>query len=148
MEMLDGHTIDRYVAGGVVVNPDGKIAVVSQQGRTWSLPKGGIEAGETEEQAARREIAEETGLTELTLVSMLGVYGRFRMGIDGKDMKNSFRKIVMFLYTTSQTNLQPRDPENPEALWLAQDAVEEKLTHYKDKEFFRTIKDTLHKRYA
>jgi len=33
--------------------------------RTWDFPKGGVEAGETPIQAARREVAEETALTDL-----------------------------------------------------------------------------------
>ncbi|MCW5621620.1 MAG: NUDIX domain-containing protein [Burkholderiales bacterium] len=33
--------------------------------RTWDFPKGGVEAGETALQAARREVAEETSLIDL-----------------------------------------------------------------------------------
>jgi 8-oxo-dGTP diphosphatase len=49
-------------AGGVVVR-DGLIAVVHRpRYDDWSLPKGKLEPGETWEQAALREIEEETGL--------------------------------------------------------------------------------------
>jgi 8-oxo-dGTP pyrophosphatase MutT (NUDIX family) len=41
-----------------------KILLIStQEGRRWQLPKGHIEEGETPEEAAVREVAEETGVT-------------------------------------------------------------------------------------
>ena len=51
-----------HAAGGVVVR-DGRIAVVHRpRYDDWSLPKGKLEAGESFEEAARREVEEETGL--------------------------------------------------------------------------------------
>lgn len=42
----------------------GRILLISTQaGRRWQLPKGHIEPGETPEQAAVREVREETGVT-------------------------------------------------------------------------------------
>ena len=57
-------------AGGLVVDGvDGEpraalIGRLDRRGRLrWSLPKGHVEAGETNEDAAVREVAEETGIT-------------------------------------------------------------------------------------
>src|SRR3954462_4024000 len=50
-------------AGGVVVDADGRIAVVHRpRYDDWSLPKGKLDEGESFEQAALREVEEETGL--------------------------------------------------------------------------------------
>jgi 8-oxo-dGTP diphosphatase len=50
-------------AGGVVVDGDGRVLVVHRPSHgDWSLPKGHLEPGETFEQAALREVLEETGL--------------------------------------------------------------------------------------
>ena len=49
-------------AGGVVVR-DGRVVVVHRpRYDDWSLPKGKLDPGESWEEAALREIAEETGL--------------------------------------------------------------------------------------
>jgi 8-oxo-dGTP diphosphatase len=51
-----------HAAGGVVVR-DGRIAVVHRpRYDDWSLPKGKLDPGESWEDAALREVEEETGL--------------------------------------------------------------------------------------
>ena len=71
---------DRTSSGGVVVRiADDQIyvALVGELGLTERvLPKGGVEAGESLEEAARREIEEEAGLSSLELIEKLGVRGR------------------------------------------------------------------------
>jgi 8-oxo-dGTP pyrophosphatase MutT (NUDIX family) len=50
-------------AGGVVLADDGRMALVHRpKYDDWTLPKGKLDAGETFEQAALREVWEETGL--------------------------------------------------------------------------------------
>ena len=50
-------------AGGLVVLASRILLISTQNGRRWQLPKGHIEEGETAEQAALREVREETGVT-------------------------------------------------------------------------------------
>jgi len=62
-------------AGGIVVKGRGddlRVAVMQSRYGTWVFPKGGFEPGETAEQAARREIREEIGLSDLTCKGSLG----------------------------------------------------------------------------
>ncbi len=53
-------------AGGIVRNASGQALMIYRNGR-WDLPKGHVEYGETFEQCAVREVAEETGLRSLKL---------------------------------------------------------------------------------
>lgn len=121
------------------MNWRGEVLIVNQGGVHWSLPKGHIESGEDAVSAAKREIAEEAGIDELVFVKKLGTYERYRMHWDGSDDTSELKMIEMFLFTTSQDALRPRDPHNPSAKWVPKEAVDDVLTHPKDKEFFRSI---------
>jgi 8-oxo-dGTP pyrophosphatase MutT (NUDIX family) len=55
-------------AGGVVFNQKNEILLIHRRG-FWDLPKGKIEKNETVEQAAIREVIEETGLTSVTIIN-------------------------------------------------------------------------------
>ncbi len=61
-------------AGGLVLNERGEVAIVLQRKRRrwrWTLPKGRVDAGETAETAALREVFEETGLQAQILRPLL-----------------------------------------------------------------------------
>ncbi len=122
-------------AGGIVVNGSGQVVVVNQKGTSWSLPKGHIEPGEDALTAARREIYEESGVSDLTLVKELGSYERYKIGVNGDDDAAELKIIFMFLFKTNEIELRPVDPDNPEALWVDKEQVAALLTHPKDKEF-------------
>ena len=64
---------------GVILN-NNQVLVVSQHGKTWSLPKGHIENNETPLETAYREIYEETGVIQLELIKTLGHYTRYKIG--------------------------------------------------------------------
>jgi 8-oxo-dGTP pyrophosphatase MutT (NUDIX family) len=53
----------QHSAGGLIVRGTRILLISTQEARRWQLPKGHIEAGETPEEAALREVREETGVT-------------------------------------------------------------------------------------
>ena len=59
-------------AGGVVFDGDQVLVLHDRQADQLRLPKGHVEPGETDEEAAVREVGEETGLGDLAIVDDLG----------------------------------------------------------------------------
>ena len=87
-------------AGGVIIRIEGNkllIALIKDpEFDDYLLPKGRLEKGESFEDAAKREIAEETGLNNLKLISKLGVKERLTFE------KNEWRTTHYFLFITTQ----------------------------------------------
>lgn len=113
-------------AGGVVVRIEDNCIYFACSGEPglsgYVLPKGRVDPGETLEQAARREIAEEAGLTRLTLLDFLGT--RERLDYD----RRAWKRIHYFLFLTDQSNGRPTDPlHEGEVKWFPLDELPEML---------------------
>jgi 8-oxo-dGTP pyrophosphatase MutT (NUDIX family) len=61
-------------AGGLVINKNGEILFMFRRGK-WDLPKGKLDPGESLESCAKREVIEETGVSQLELVRFLLITG-------------------------------------------------------------------------
>ena len=97
----------RHSAGGVVVRPEDDRLMVAlvRDGELPGrfLPKGGIRGGEGPEETARREIAEEAGITDLRLLGFLGTCERL-------DYHKRFWVVtIYYLFTTDQAQGFPLD---------------------------------------
>ena len=108
---------EQLSAGGVVVRLENNqiyIALATQKGRTgFILPKGRVEVGENLEQAAMREIEEETGLHRLKLLMPLGVKERLDYG------RKNWKKTHFFLFLTDQVDGTPTDIQyHDEVVWF------------------------------
>jgi 8-oxo-dGTP diphosphatase len=118
-------------AGGAVVR-DGLVAVVHRpKYDDWSLPKGKLEPGETWEQAALREVEEETGL-RCTLAEPL----ESTRYTDRKGRPKEVRYWRMEV--AADTGLGP-DDEVDELRWVPLDEAETLLTHAHDRALVRAV---------
>lgn len=104
-------------AGGIVLGDNGTIAMVfSKNSQSWLLPKGHVDPGESDEDAARREIAEETGLTNLELLDDLGEFTR--PVISFEDTGPEIKTIKMFLFAAQPHAELIPTLEIEEARWV------------------------------
>jgi 8-oxo-dGTP pyrophosphatase MutT (NUDIX family) len=74
-------------AGGIVIKkvPEGiKVLLIKDRFGRWTWPKGHLEQGETLEEAALREIEEETGISDLKIISEAGTqkYSFLEKGVE------------------------------------------------------------------
>ncbi len=58
-------------AGGLVTNEKNELLMIFRRG-FWDLPKGKLDAGETIEHCAVREVEEETGVNDVKLAGLIG----------------------------------------------------------------------------
>ena len=79
-----GKVRNEYSSGGAVIMfRDGNpyVAMIATRGRSrWGLPKGAVVTGETSEQAALREVLEETGLEASIVTPLDTIEYYFRAG--------------------------------------------------------------------
>ena len=90
----------------------------------WSLPKGHVEPGETAEQAAVREIAEETGISGEVLGS-LGTID-FWFIADGRRIHKT---VHHFLLRAVGGELSDADIEVTEVEWVPLPAIADRLAY-------------------
>jgi len=82
---------------------NGRLYLLLQNGGRWDFPKGGVEKGESELQTVMREVEEETGLKDLTVVP------GFRKVIEyfyRRDGKNIHKQVVYRLAVTGEDDVK------------------------------------------
>lgn len=102
-------------AGGLIANELNQVLCIFRRGK-WDLPKGKLDAGETLEQCAVREVQEETGLSVSQLQDLLLVtYHTYRQ--DGEDILKETYWYRMRAGSTA--SLQPQLSEQIEEVrWV------------------------------
>ena len=138
-------------AGGVVVDDAGRVLMIERDveraGRMVHevrLPKGKLEKGETDGQAALREVGEESGYWELEILADLGE-NTVEFELNGKRVRRDDHYYLMQLTSTEYAGQQMK-PGSDEALfepvWAADfDDAERRLTYAGERDFIRRAKE-------
>ncbi len=129
--------VDEVSAGGLVIDTTGTMGLLigrydhkdaSGKRILWSLPKGHIEEGETPEQAAIREVAEETGITS-SITKSLGVIDFWFMA----GGKRIHKTVHHFMFTEVGGTLLAQESEVDEVSWFPLSEIVERLAYPDEK---------------
>jgi 8-oxo-dGTP pyrophosphatase MutT (NUDIX family) len=123
-----------FSAGGVVVKGD-EVAVIvpvkrGQHGeRVLGLPKGHPDRGETPEEAARREVREETGLDAEPVEKL----GEIRYWYRRKGQR-VHKRVVFYLFEYRGGDISEHDAEIEESRWMPLEEAVRSLTYAGEQE--------------
>jgi 8-oxo-dGTP pyrophosphatase MutT (NUDIX family) len=108
--------------------------------KNWGLPKGHLEAGETSAQAAVREVAEETGLTDVEIgprIDQIDWYFRLK-----GELVHKF--CTFYLIRSPAGEAVPEESEGiTECVWLPIDDAVERITYENAGAVLVTARDML-----
>jgi len=129
--------VDEVSAGGLVIDATGTKGLLigrrdlkdqSRERLLWSLPKGHIEEGETPEQAAIREVQEETGI-ESEIARELGVIDFWFMA----GGKRIHKTVHHYLFKETGGHLAPQITEVDDVGWFPLNEIVELLAYPDEK---------------
>ena len=125
-----GFMTDELVrAAGAILVRDGRVALVHRpRYDDWTLPKGKLEPGESEPEAAIREVGEETGFAA-EIVADLGTV-EYMVEKGGRRLPKQVRYYLMKAAGGGFTG----EYEVDEVRWLDRGAAGELLTYERDRE--------------
>jgi len=104
----------------------------------WSLPKGHLEAGETPEDAALREVEEETGIVG-RVVAPLGVIDFWFMA----ENRRIHKTVHHFLMEASGGELSDEDAEVEQVAWVDLDDLRSRLAYADERRLLDRLPDLL-----
>ncbi|HSQ31644.1 MAG TPA: NUDIX hydrolase [Gemmatimonadaceae bacterium] len=132
---------EEHSAGGVVFRVDAGqplFLLIRDSYQNWGFPKGHIEQGEQPDQAARREVTEETGLGDLAIrgnIDTIDWYFRFRGQLIHKSCQ-------FFLMESLEATTSPQRNEGITACrWIAFDEAESLISYANAREVLRRAQE-------
>lgn len=118
---------------------DLKFLLLQYKGKYWEFARGHIEKGESQKQAASREIKEETGLENLKYVSNFKTYSTWQYEDEGKLVD---KKVTLFLVESMDQKVSISHEHIGNEWLIAEDALN-RITFDNSKKAFKNALDFL-----
>lgn len=141
----------RAGTGIVLLNPDGLVfgaKRIDNPGNAWQMPQGGLDAGETPEQGALRELREETGVdpSKVSVLAQSQEWLRYDLPTDlgGRLWKGKYRGqeqiwfLMRFEGHDADIDITAFEPEFSEWRWMSPAALVATIVPFK-RDMYRRI---------
>lgn len=130
--------------GIMLINKEKKIFVgkrIDNHSDAWQMPQGGIDAGETEDEAMFRELKEETGISAFGVKVLQKSRGYFYYNLPYKLQKKFWGGkylgqrqrwyLAEFIGDESLVNIQTEDPEFSAWKWISREEILSTIVGFK-----------------
>lgn len=111
---------------------ESEILLIKHNGGHWAFPKGHVEAGETEEQTALREVQEETGL-------VVRLDTRYREMVTFSPAPRTMKDVIYFAATVVSGKETPQLTEVSDVRWVPFSKAERYITFENDRHLFHKM---------
>ncbi|MBI4276310.1 NUDIX domain-containing protein [Candidatus Uhrbacteria bacterium] len=131
---------------GILLNNKGEVLLIRRRmarDEHWQLPQGGIDLGETPEQAIRREMREEVGADNFTILKVLPDFHRYewpqghpRHGYDGQS-----QTFFILQFNGTDADIKIDEREASDWKWYSKDNAIKTIYHARRPSFERALKE-------
>ncbi len=142
----------RNSIGIMVINKNKNIFVgkrIDNNSNAWQMPQGGLDAGEDEDTAMFRELKEETGISDIEIISKSKQYFYYNLPYrlqkkfwGGKYLGQKQKwYLVRYLGDDSSININTELPEFSEWKWIPKEELVKVIVSFKRKLYVDIIKE-------
>ena len=144
----------RTGVGIIVLNNENKVFVAKRrdnQINKWQMPQGGVDEGETFLEAMKRELEEETSITNIEIIKEIRYWLEYDLpkNLVGKIWKGKYKGqkqkwfIVRFKGSDTEINIKTRNPEFIEWKWIDVNDLPTVIVDFKKHVYIKLLEENV-----